>query len=96
MIKNKDISKEDFKEDIKSDEGFLNPLKKVIKKKDKKEYNETLKMMQYEYDSAMLWYKFYCKNIIEAKPVKKKEEKIKKEKKKKEKKVKKPETYKRI
>jgi len=30
------ISKSNFKEDIKSDKGFLNPLKKIIKKKDKK------------------------------------------------------------
>lgn len=36
MPKNKDISKDDFKKDIKNEEGFLNPLKKVIKKKDKK------------------------------------------------------------
>lgn len=35
MSKDKDIKKEDFERDIKSDKGFLNPLKKVIKKKEK-------------------------------------------------------------
>lgn len=35
MNKQKDISKEDFKEDIKNDNGFLNPLKKVVKDKSK-------------------------------------------------------------
>ena len=32
MSKDKDIKKEDFEKDIKSDRGFLNPLKKILKK----------------------------------------------------------------
>ena len=35
MKKNKDIKKEDFEKDIKSKEGFLQPLNKVIRKKNK-------------------------------------------------------------
>jgi len=41
MKKNKDLKKEDFKKDIKSKESFLNPLKKIIKKK-------TLKNLKHE------------------------------------------------
>lgn len=33
--KNKDINKEDFKVDVKNKDGFLEPLKKVIKRKGK-------------------------------------------------------------
>jgi len=36
MNKNKDIKKEDFEKDVKSKKGFLNPLKKVLKEKQKK------------------------------------------------------------
>ena len=36
MGKNKDIKKEDFKKNVKSEKGFLNPLKKVLKEKPKK------------------------------------------------------------
>ena len=36
MGKNKDIKKEDFKKDVKSDKGFLDPWKKVLKEKPKK------------------------------------------------------------
>jgi len=36
MNKNKDIKKKDFKEDVKSKKGFLNPLKKILKEKPKK------------------------------------------------------------
>lgn len=35
MNKNKDIKKEDFEKDVKSKEGFLNPLKKLLKEKPK-------------------------------------------------------------
>lgn len=35
--RNKDIKKEDFKKDVKSEKGFLNPLKKVLKEKPKEE-----------------------------------------------------------
>jgi hypothetical protein len=40
MNENKDITKEDFKEDVKSDKGLIDPLKKVIKKKDENEDSE--------------------------------------------------------
>lgn len=36
MTKKNDISKEDFEKDIKSDKGLVNPLKKFIKKPEKK------------------------------------------------------------
>ena len=36
MPKNRDIKKEDFRKDVKSDKGFLDPLKKVLKEKPKK------------------------------------------------------------
>ena len=45
-----------------------------LKKKDKEKYEEVLKMMQDEYDSALLWYKYYCKKITGSKPVEKKVE----------------------
>jgi hypothetical protein len=32
MKSNKNIKKEDFEKDIKSNKGFLNPLKKILKK----------------------------------------------------------------
>lgn len=32
MPKSKDLKKKDFNKDIKSKKGFLNPLKKVLKK----------------------------------------------------------------
>ena len=50
-----------------------------IKETDKKKYKETMKMMQDEYSSSLLWYQNYCKAITKPKPVKKKEE-VKKEK----------------
>ena len=34
--KNRNIKKEDFEKDVKSKDGFLNPLKKVLKEKPKK------------------------------------------------------------
>jgi hypothetical protein len=34
LSKNSDISKSDFKKDIKSKKGFMNPLKKIVKKED--------------------------------------------------------------
>jgi len=37
LTKDKDIKKEDFKKDVKSKDGFLNPLKKVLNEKQKKE-----------------------------------------------------------
>lgn len=49
----------------------------TLKKKDKEKYIETLKMMQDEYISALLWYKYYCRKITEPKP--RKVKKIKKE-----------------
>jgi len=36
MGENKDIKKEDFKKDVKSKDGFLNPLKKFVEKDKKK------------------------------------------------------------
>lgn len=35
-MKSKNIKKDDFKKDINSKDGFLNPLKKVLKEKSKK------------------------------------------------------------
>jgi len=36
MTKSKDIKKEDFKKDVKSDKGLIKPLKKFIKQKKSK------------------------------------------------------------
>jgi len=36
MMKYRDIQKKDFKEDVKSRKGLLNPLKELVKKKQKK------------------------------------------------------------
>jgi hypothetical protein len=55
-----------------------------LKKSNEAKYNDELKMMQDEYKSAILWYKYYCEKIIEPKPVKRiKKERIKTKKKKK-------------
>jgi|GEM_PF-6870809 len=52
-----------------------------LKKKDKKEYNEVLKMMGDEYKSALLWYKYHLKTLIQKEKQKKQKEAAKKEKK---------------
>ncbi len=62
-------------------------LDKLIKE-DKNKYEETLKMMEDEYNSSLLWYNCYCKSLTEPKKTKRKKvkpilfkkEKIKKEK----------------
>lgn len=46
--------------DIPEEKRYLENLKQ----KDKKEYNKTLSMMEEEYESAILWYKWYCKTMI--------------------------------
>jgi len=64
-----------------------------LKKEDNKKYQETLKMMYQEYQSALLWYKDFCRSKIEEtkkrkkKVVKVKVKKIKKEKPKKKEKI---------
>jgi len=72
--------------ELPEEKKYLNKIKKT----DKKKYEETMKMMQDEYTSSVLWYKNYCDVITKPKPVKKKKpvikekpmkpEKIKKEK----------------
>jgi hypothetical protein len=54
-----------------------------LKQKDKQEYDEVFKMMEDEYNSALLWYNSYIKSIIQQKPVKKEKIKTKKPEKKK-------------
>jgi hypothetical protein len=62
-------------------------LDKLIKE-DKNKYKETLKMMEDEYNSSLLWYNCYCKSLAEPKRTKRKKvkpilftkEKVKKEK----------------
>ena len=66
--------------DIPEEEKYL----KKLKQRDKQKYNEVLKIMEDEYKSALLWYEYYVKSIIQPKPVKK--EKIKEVKKEKPKK----------
>jgi len=64
-----------------------------LRQKDPKEYEETLNMMKQEYQSALLWYKHYCKYILKKEKTRKKKEalKIKKSKNKEEKLFKKEE-----
>ncbi|UCD28202.1 MAG: hypothetical protein JSV03_14090 [Planctomycetota bacterium] len=66
--------------DIPEEEKYL----KKLKQRDKQKYNEVLEIMEDEYKSALLWYEYYVKSIIQPKPVKK--EKIKEVKKEKPKK----------
>lgn len=73
------ISKPDKPWEIPEERKYLEKLKK----KDKNKYKETLKMMEDEYESSLLWYRSYCNSILKPKPVKKK--KVKKEKSKKDK-----------
>ena len=52
-----------------------------LKKQDKQRYDEVLKMMDDEYRSALLWYEYYIKSVLQPKPIKKKKiKKVKKEK----------------
>jgi len=37
-----------------------------LKEKDRTKYKETLDMMKYEYDSSLLWHKYYCESLIRA------------------------------
>ena len=46
-------------------------LDKLIKE-DKNKYEETLKMMEDEYNSSLLWYNCYCKSLTEPKRTKRK------------------------
>lgn len=67
---------------IKPDKPWETPEEKkyldTLMKTDKERHKEVLNMMEKEYESALLWYKYYCKKIVEPKPIK--IEKIKKEK----------------
>lgn len=67
--------------EIPEEEKYLERLKK----RDKQKYSEVLKMMQDEYQSALLWYDSYIKSFIQQKQVKK--DKIKKEKSRKKEKI---------
>jgi len=63
-----------------------------LKKKDKKAYKKELKMMEEEYGSALLWYKYYIPSLLKERKenkLKQKQKKNKKEKKEKKKKIKK-------
>ena len=67
--------------EIPGEKKYLDQLKKSNKEK----HDEVFQMMQEEYESSLLWYKDYCREIIKPKPVKKKKikpkpKKIKKEK----------------
>jgi hypothetical protein len=42
-------------------------LEKLLKNNKTKEYEKTLKMMKEEYNSAILWYKNFCKHLIKEK-----------------------------
>ena len=62
-----------------------------LKEKDKKEYSKELEMMEEEYRSVLLWYKFYIDSELKkgkATKVKQKKEKIKDKEKRKEEKIK--------
>ena len=53
----------------KPEKPWLIPVEKKhlekLKLKDKKEYNDTLKMMEDEYQSSLLWYKHFRKSLLE-------------------------------
>ena len=51
-----------------------------LKGKNKDKYNETLKMMHDEYDSSLLWYKYYIDSLVKKRKIariKQREEKTK-------------------
>lgn len=48
-----------------------------LNEKDKKKYNETLKMMEDEYESSMLWYKYYCDATLRKRKIPRKKIEIK-------------------
>ena len=48
-----------------------------LKEKDKEKYKLTLEMMQYEYQSSMLWYKNYCKSVLDERLKREREQKTK-------------------
>jgi len=52
---------------IAEEETYLEKLKS----EDKDKYNETLKMMQDEYQSSLLWYRNYCNSVLSQKYKKK-------------------------
>ena len=52
---------------IAEEEAYLEKLKS----EDKDKYNETLKMMQDEYQSSLLWYRNYCNSVLNQKYKKK-------------------------
>jgi hypothetical protein len=68
-------SKPDKPWEIPEEKAYLD---KLIKE-DKNKYKEVLKMMEDEYESSLLWYNDYCKNLTEPKRTKNKKEKPKKE-----------------
>jgi len=48
-----------------------------LKEKDKQKYKDTLKMMKDEYNSSMLWYKYYCDALLKKGKVSKRKIEIK-------------------
>ncbi len=54
------LKKPDKPWDIPEEKEYL----KKLKEKDKKEYNKVFSMMDDEYQSALLWYKHYCKEML--------------------------------
>lgn len=64
-IRDKICTKPDKPWDIPEEKKNLEKLKE----KNKDKYNKTLKMMHNEYDSSLLWYKYYVDSIIRKKKV---------------------------
>ncbi len=78
--------------DIPEEKRYLESLKK----RDKDKYSEVLKMMEDEYQSALLWYDSYICSVLQPKPVKKEKNKKEKVEKIKAKKVKKEKSEKKL
>lgn len=67
------LNKPDKPWEIPEEKKYLEKLKE----KDKEKYKLTLEMMQYEYQSSMLWYKNYCKSVLDERLKKEREQKAK-------------------
>jgi hypothetical protein len=65
---NKYCMKPDKPWEIPEEKQYLDNLLKT----DIKKHKEVLQMMKKEYDSSLLWHKYYSKQIVEPKPIKKK------------------------
>ncbi len=75
------IRKRREKISIKPDKPWEIPEEKKylenLKEKDKQKYNDTLKMMEDEYKSALLWHRYYCDALLRKKKVPRKKIEIK-------------------